>query len=77
MFNGTLLIKLNLVILNTTTSEHYNILNLFMLVFSMDETIRSSHDTIHIDTKGDDMIIIVIVKNTNIHNIHILLFMII
>ena len=77
MFNGTLLIKLNLVILNTTTSEHYNSLNLFMLVFSMDKTIRSSQDT-----KEDDMIIyntirVVILKNTNIHNIHILLFMII
>jgi len=48
----------------------------------MDETIRSSHDTIRIDTKGDDIIIydtirVVIVKNINIHNIHILLFMII
>jgi len=48
-----------------------------------DETIRSSHDTIGIDTKGDDMVIFDSIrydtdnncKNTNIHNIHILLFM--
>jgi len=48
-----------------------------------DETIRSSHDTIRIDTKGDDMVIFDSIrydtdnncKNMNIHNIHILLFM--
>jgi len=48
-----------------------------------DETIRSSHDTIRIDTKGDDMVIVDTIrydtdntfKNRTIHNIHILLFM--
>jgi len=44
-----------------------------------DETIWSSHDTIRIDTKGDDMVIFNTIryntdnncKNTNIHNVHI------
>jgi len=44
-----------------------------------DETIRSSHDTIRIDTKEDDMVIFDSIryntdnncKNTNIHNVHI------
>jgi len=48
-------------------------------IFSRDETIRSSHDTIRIDTKGDDMVIFDTVryntdnncKNTNIHNVYI------
>ena len=52
-------------------------------VFIRDETIRSSHDTIRIDTKGDDMVSFDTIrydmdniwKNTNIQNIHILLFM--
>ena len=29
----------------------------FIAQNTRDETIRSSHDTIHIDTKGDDMVI--------------------
>ena len=48
-------------------------------VGSRDETIRSSHDTICIDTKGDDMVIFDTIryntdnncKNTNIQNVHI------
>ena len=52
-------------------------------VFIRDEMIRSSHDTIRIDTKGVDMVIFDTIrydtdkngKNTNIHNSHILLFM--
>jgi len=44
-----------------------------------DETIWSSHDTIRIDTKGDDMVIFDTIryntdnncKNTNIYNVHI------
>jgi len=44
-----------------------------------DETIRSSHDTIRIDTKGDDMVIFDTIryntdnnyKITNIHNVNI------
>jgi len=49
------------------------------MVHNRDEMIRSSHDTIRIDTKGDDMVIFNTIryntdsncKNTNIHNVHI------
>ena len=48
-------------------------------VNTRDETISSSHDTIRIDTMGDDMVIFDTIryntdnncKNTNIYNVHI------
>ena len=48
-------------------------------VVDRDETIRSSHDTIRIDTKEDAMVIFDTIryntdnncKNTNIYNVHI------
>jgi len=42
-------------ITNLKMFEYTN--NSDILLFSRDETIRSSHDTIRIDTKGGDMII--------------------
>ena len=66
-----------------TSTLHTTFTNNKYVVICRDETIRSSHDTIRIDTKGDDMVIFDTIrydtdnncKNTNIHNVHIFLFL--
>jgi len=65
---------------NFIYSSYFTTYVLIMTLF-WDETIRSSHDTIRIDTKAADMIIYDTIrygsfKNTIIHYIHILLFII-